>query len=213
MLASLGTLPGKAKRRNMSNQNTKLDFLKECMSDAGQMPLDEFNVTYCVRCANRECARSGSGQMSFDRRVQNWQKDMFINVPRAQENDPRYTMIRSKHFRSANSSTNAIVSLQGRNDAVTKVEEQVNPAPAVSAAPNTNPTATTPMNGPLVPQESPIQVNPTPSQASPSPKPQTYNTPFVQGVMLPGHEQKSEEKDETVEMDAGGTFTFGGGDE
>lgn len=212
MLVSTDTLPGKAKRRNMSNKSSRADFLKECMSEAGQMPLDDFNLAYCVRCANRECARSGAGQMSFDRRVQNWQKDMFSNVPRAQENDPRYSSIRSKHFRSANSSTIATVNLQGRTAAVM---EHVEPRAAIPSDlnPNTNTTATTPVNEPLVPKESPTQVTPTPTQASPSPKPQTYNTPFVQGAMLPGHEEDKSGDESTVEMDAGGTFTFGGSDE
>lgn len=214
MLASSNTLLGKAKRRKMSDKMSRPDFLKECMSDVGQMPLDEFNVTYCVRCANRECARSGAGQLSFDRRVQNWQKDMFTSVPRAQDNDPRYSSIRSKHFRSANSSTIATVNLQGRDPVVTTVESPAPPSPVAERDPNTNPTATTPVNESLVPSESPAQEAPPAPPPTPRPRPQMHNTPFVQGTVSPGHQQAASVNEEkAVEMDAGGTFTFGGGDE
>lgn len=82
------------------------DFLKECMQDPalvkGPMPIDEFNKQVCMQCINSECARSRMVGMSTFVRAQNWKRDLFDNVPRAREDDPRYASIRALRFISPN---------------------------------------------------------------------------------------------------------------
>jgi hypothetical protein len=72
------------------------------MSDFPGTPIDEFNKRYCVVCGNRECVRNKSNGMIFDRRAQNWYERLFIKVPRASEDDPRFDRIREKKFININ---------------------------------------------------------------------------------------------------------------
>src|SRR5688572_27792432 len=76
----------------------RTDFLKECMSDVGPMPLDQFNRTFCAQCANRDCSRNGAQNLAFDHRVNNWKTILFDAVPRAQDTDVQYDPIRLKRF-------------------------------------------------------------------------------------------------------------------
>lgn len=75
-----------------------MDFLKDCMNDVGNPPIDEMHRNWCVGCANRGCERSGMNQSAFDKRVKNWKELLFTNVPRASADDPAYDNIRSKAF-------------------------------------------------------------------------------------------------------------------
>lgn len=70
----------------------KEDYLKECLSEVTSklkkvVPMDDFQREFCVYCQNKECARSGASNMSFDRRAANWYRDLFQNIPRASENN------------------------------------------------------------------------------------------------------------------------------
>lgn len=70
----------------------KQDYLRECLSEISSklkrvVPMDGFQREFCTYCQNKECGRSGASNMSFDRRANNWYSDLFLNVPRANEND------------------------------------------------------------------------------------------------------------------------------
>ena len=187
---------------------SKPDFLKECISDPalvepGQpVPLDAFTKAYCVRCDNRQCARAGSNNMLFDRRVQNWQRDLFVSPPRADEADPRFAQIRAKNF--APSGTR--LDVPGSPNFVTVAAQPPAPAPP-PADPPASPE-------PASPEPAAVQSPPEAPSAAvpPATIPAVYsrtgqgNTPFQQGAVLPG--APAEAPRESV-VQPGGTFTFG----
>ena len=191
------------------------DFLKECMSDVGQGPIDIFQKAFCSVCANRDCSRSTSSSLSFDKRVSNWKDDLFDNVPRADESDPNFARIRAKRFISINNDPPGISNVvpviieTQKNNISTQMEAnmvndrlvvqmdttQVEPDPVVQSVP-----------------VQPVPVQPVPVQPVPVPvQPQNQsNTTFVQGTTIPGF--KKEEKIDVV-IEPGASFTFGGSDE
>lgn len=198
----------------------KADFLKECISDPAlvepgkTVPIDAFTKAYCLRCDNRECARSGANNMAFDDRVKNWQERLFRNPPRARPDDPVFANIRTKNF----APVTAPLSVQGNAGFVPV------PAPTLVQPPPPPPPP------PAVEIPSPeAEAAPEPAQAvvheasgtsdDHQPQPQDLptkqgynqgtrpaNTKFQQGAVLPGGPQGSP-KDRIVEP--GATFTFG----
>lgn len=184
----------------------KADFLKECMTDpaltkAGPMPLDLFNRSYCVVCANRECSRSGLGSASFDVRATNWRKDMFDSIPRADEADPEYARIREKNFLTVDRGVPEVSMTTAPSPAQrfeVSIHEAPGPAPKdeVPPSPEVRPE----------PQTQSAVVQPR------TPGPESENTPFVQGTVLPGGPPRPDQSKDTV-LSPGGTFTFGGSDE
>jgi hypothetical protein len=197
----------------MENNVNRPDFLKECMSDVGQTPLDIFQKSYCFVCGNRECSRSSANNLQFDRRVLNWKKDLFDEVPRADEFDQRFAQIRSKQFLPANQSPAVITPRFQEIAPVFKetIPEVVQTDPILDQVSPEN--STQPMVDmieistidPPVPVDTPKPVQPIvqPTQGK-------SNTPFSQGTTLPGF-RKEEPKD--VVIDVGGSFTFGGNNE
>jgi len=166
----------------------KSDFLKECMSEVGNIPLDQFNLAFCRRCGNQECSRSRLNN-SFQTRVQTWEDRLFKNPPRASEDDPRFNNIRSKKFSPIGKSSYEIHTTQ--NIPVTSLKEEpeaspVQPPPApIQPAPLPPPT-----------------VQPPPAPVAPPPvNPNIGNTEFNQGTMI-GNQT------ETI-LEPGGTFIFG----
>ncbi len=75
-----------------------MDYLRDCMNDVGNPPIDAMNRNFCLVCANRGCERAGMNQSAFDKRVKNWRETLFTNVPRAAPDDPAYDNIRSRAF-------------------------------------------------------------------------------------------------------------------
>ncbi len=82
----------------VNSKETRPDFLRECMSDAPGVPINEFSQRWCLRCGNRNCVRSDSNQMLFDIRAKTWHQKLFSNVPRAQDDDQSFAHIRAKNF-------------------------------------------------------------------------------------------------------------------
>ena len=192
----------------------KADFLKECISDPAlvepgrPVPLDAFTQSYCVRCDNRSCARAGANNILFDRRVNNWQKDLFDSPPRAEDSDQQYVSIRAKNFASAPlkvgvPGTPSFVTVKSPEAARPVVSPPPPPAPppqvsprVVAATPEVpKPVGTAPVSVPAV--------IPTPNNYSAAGQ---SNTAFQQGTFLPGAPEKPSE--ETVTQ-TGATFTFG----
>lgn len=206
----------------------KSDFLKECMSDVGQGPIDIFQKAFCSVCANRDCSRSTSSNLSFDRRVSNWKDDLFNNVPRANESDPNFARIRAKRFISLDNEPSGAVSNAvpiiietQKNTASTQVEASIIDNKLVVQMDTTQmtqtelefskqeqPTQVQPIQAqPIQAQPQPVQVQPVQVQPVQTNQP---NTVFVQGTTIPGFK-----KEETTDimLEPGASFTFGGSDE
>jgi hypothetical protein len=183
----------------------KDDYLKECMSEIGTVPIDKFNWAYCRICANRNCARSGLNNSHFDIRVKNWEEILFNNVPRAGENDPNYNTIRLKNFSPVKpgNKTYEINSGQMIEESISAKtpEPEPEPEPEFKSEPE--------LGNPIPIIEPKIVENPeTPSPETsviPSqsvPQPIMVNTPFVQGTVLENPDKKEEINQ------PGSTFTF-----
>ncbi len=74
------------------------DYLRECMESVGNPPIDAMTKNWCLHCAERGCERAGAKKLSFDGRVATWRERLFLNVPRADEEDPRYDNVRGRKF-------------------------------------------------------------------------------------------------------------------
>lgn len=76
---------------------TKNDYLgTEC--DLGGLAINDFQQMFCVRCTQPECTRSLDGLSKFDKRVRNWEENLFLNPPKMDPKDPRYTALAGKKF-------------------------------------------------------------------------------------------------------------------
>lgn len=177
----------------------KNDFLKECMSDpalvkpGASVPIDDFNKSYCIVCANRECTRSISNNMAFDKRVQNWQNDLFINPPRASDDDPKFVNIRNKNFAPAGHR----IEIPGSPNFISvQSKAQVESPPRIETLDNAVIQ--------IPSRFSPQPVNESASENRQAVQAVQDNTNFSQGVILPG---KDKEKKENVDQ-PGSTFTF-----
>jgi hypothetical protein len=185
----------------------KVDFLQECMSDpalvAGPVPIDAFMQAYCLVCANRACGRAGTNNMSFDRRTANWEKDLFTNVPRASDDDPNFRGIREKKF----------LPVQQRIE-VPGSPVFMNVTPPTVAAQQVVPSAVhfskpEPVQAPSEPTVAPVEVKQAPATPiAATPQRELANTPFQQGMVLPGAVKPKE-----IITQPGTTFTFGDDDD
>lgn len=191
------------------------DFLRECMSDPalvqGQVPIDEFNKAYCVRCVQKECARAGLNGSLLARRAATWKVNLFENPPRAAENDPKYQSIRAKKFLQTASEVVELRS-NGVNYEVQTREmpealrgtpsapQPLDPTPPqpVWAAPPAPPPV---VRAPPPPPE-PVLAAPSPDALPRPVDAPPQNTDFEQGTVLPGG---SDEK----MVEVGGTYVFG----
>ena len=193
----------------MSDKN-RSDFLKECMSSVGQGPIDLFQQAFCSVCYNRECSRSSSHNLSFDRRISNWKKDLFDNVPRANESDPKYASIRAKKFVTIDRSSPPVFFSSTQEPPINTdvpVHPQVIQPQIVqpqSAISEVSPELTEPTSEPTpqIPQITSQEPVVSSDQA---------NTPFSQGTILPGFQKQAQEPSDTI-IEPGETFTFGGND-
>lgn len=189
------------KREHGNDMREKVDFLKECMNDpaltkAGPMPIDIFNSSYCIICANRECSRSGLSSSSFDIRAMNWKKDLFDSVPRADELDPNYNRIREKRF------------LTVQRDVLEISSQTSIPAEKFAVSIQETPMEK-PSNTIVDSTVSTPQILSTP-QTPPAHVLEPENTPFVQGTILPGGvPSPSKEKSTDTILEPGGTYVFG----
>ncbi|OPZ38222.1 MAG: hypothetical protein BWY99_01682 [Synergistetes bacterium ADurb.BinA166] len=179
----------------------KDDFLRECMTDPAlnpdnRTPIDEFNRKYCVVCCNRDCSRSAAGGLAFDRRALNWKKDLFDEVPRAEEGDSSYDSIRRKVFRPAQESLS-----------ISTAQAPVVPVPTADARARFLPH--------VIEEAAPAPAPRQPAQSAHIPPPEYENTPFTQGMILPGGPPAAPPPTggSEVVVQPGGTFVFGGDDE
>lgn len=57
-----------------------------------------FQIEWCSRCLNPECARSQFGSSRFEQRISNWEKKLFLEVPKLPVNDPRFPSLTRQGF-------------------------------------------------------------------------------------------------------------------
>jgi hypothetical protein len=74
----------------------KLDHMKEC--NEFKVPVEEFETQFCSRCLQSECGRSQHGKSQFDSRVQDWERRLFLEVPRMSPDDTRFHSFQAKKF-------------------------------------------------------------------------------------------------------------------
>jgi hypothetical protein len=176
----------------------KADFLRECMSEFKNAPIDTFNLAFCRVCANRDCVRSAANTMSFDKRVHSWQDTLFFKVPRANEEDHKFDYIRGKNFTPITPTD--MPDTSGRPYEVKTFAEV--PIPEIKSE---KPSPAAPITYPVAPEIREAQEPPSQSQESPKtseePKqvPVVTNTPFSQGTIL---------ESEDVVVEPGATITF-----
>lgn len=171
------------------------------MSDVGNVPLDQFQTAFCRVCGNRACSRSSLNNSIFDRRVRNWEKILFTEVPRASDDDPRYSNIRAKLFSPVG----------GHPYEVREAREPAYVAPPAGNVPNVQPVPASRPVPPQAPRPAPVAVPEPegkaargaeePPRPAAKPVPDVANTPFTQGSMVSG-------KDKDVVLEPGGTYVL-----
>ncbi len=205
--------------------NMKTDYLKECMGDITSaikrsVSIDDFNREFCSVCMSKECSRSGNNNLLITLRARNWESDLFLNVPRASDQDSRYDAIRDKWVEKIvlesqtptpqapppqapplEEPSSPVIEEPEPLDDVLQNETSVPMHEEVVAAPEPEleiETAVIPDLAPTI--ELPV-APPPPKPVPPSPQ-KNYNTPFNK----PGY--LGEAKEEII-IESGGSFTFG----
>ena len=190
----------------------KDDFLKECLEEVrakarATVPLDEFQNEFCRVCQNRSCSRSGGAAMSFDRRVESWERRLFIDIPRASESDASYDNIRSKRFLPPVKSAWVVVPENLDKPSVRPwAEPPVKPAhhsKSKESAENTEECISSAVPEPHAPE---AQHEPVVEQKAPEIPSSAGNVPFDSEWTDTGSNQPGD-----VVIQPGGSFTFGGG--
>lgn len=164
-----------------------MDYLKECMNDVGNPPLDAMHRNFCIGCANRQCDRAGLNQSSFDNRVKNWRSLLFDDVPRAEPGDERYSNIESKRFSPAGPSRPPATAIfMPGVPTITRPSTLVVPSAFVKAEEAREDES--PVAPPELELPPPFAAHAPAAPAIPEPRPSATpgNTPFEQGMVLDG---------------------------
>jgi hypothetical protein len=181
------------------------DYLKECLSDTGNIPLNDFNMLYCRVCARRTCSRSGLNNSTFDTRAKDWKKNLFETPQMAEDGDPRFSNIQSKIFAPGGSAHEVRSDGGVANLDIGVLSQREAPKNFISLPVNGQTTPSIKYEEKPVIEAAPVQeVVPTPTK--PLLVQQPMNTDFQQGMILPGGpipEQATQ----------GNTYVFGEDDE
>jgi hypothetical protein len=181
------------------------DYLKECLSDTGNIPLNDFNMLYCRVCARRTCSRSQLNNSAFDTRARDWKKNLFETPQIIEAEDPRFSNIQSKIFAPGGSayeirSNEGVVNLN-----VDALAQREAPKNFISLPVNGQTTPSIRYEEKPVIEAAPVQET-IPTQVKTQILQQPMNTDFQQGMILPGGpipEQATQ----------GNTYVFGEDDE
>jgi hypothetical protein len=160
-------------------------------------PIDVFGKSYCKVCINNQCSRSLAGSL-FNKRVGGWESRLFLNVPRADEKDPKFDHIRSKRFIPLNSDPFVINS---KPEPVKVVEPLIVINEEKLEESETEIGAEIEESKTMVVTEPEIETEIVQPQVQPTPTQQVQNTPFNQGVILP--------RPTEISMEPGSTYVFG----
>jgi hypothetical protein len=77
----------------LSNQ---VDHLALC--NEHNIPVPDFQATFCIRCLQKECSRSQYGKTQFETRVTTWEERLFKAPLRMDPKDDRYPIISGQKF-------------------------------------------------------------------------------------------------------------------
>lgn len=77
---------------------TRTDYLSVCNDKS--VPVNDFTLSFCNRCTQKECIRSQYGTSAFDKRVNTWEDRLFKDIPRMPKSDPRYLPLASVDFKT-----------------------------------------------------------------------------------------------------------------
>lgn len=182
----------------------KQDYLKECMSDVRNPPLDVFQKTWCTYCQSGDCVRSSANNMQFNQRVEGWKESLFESPPRADGDDPKFEKIRLQRFTPVSRGRTYEVRETGEVPIISAPEgaERVPARFLVSEEPAEPPPPEPPPPEPVRPPP-PLEPSVRPAESPPEVR-DVGNTPFVQGTVLEGGGEKVEKP--------GSTYVFGGDD-
>lgn len=137
----------------------KVDHLRTCNDQ--NVPFQDFDLQFCQRCIQPECTRSQHGKSRFEQRALNWESRLFLNVPRMDPTDERFSTISGKRFVSVEGSRPAVSSawIDPREDRPVQVQVPVQAEPEPLELVPVAPKEAAP------PSPQPVQVteNPTPA--------------------------------------------------
>lgn len=170
----------------------KRDYLRVCNEQG--VALEDFKLQFCDRCLQPECTRSQAGESKFEARVSNWQERLFTDVPRLDQNDPRFGSIRAKKFLEIDagpvpeiraSSASSWVDPRDLDSGSQDLDESPK-NPQASGEPVPSAPSTTQEPPPKTLAEEPTPPPPAPAQQQQQAQANLMNTPFQQGQMLGG---------------------------
>ncbi len=167
----------------------KRDLLGEC-NELG-VTAQDFEVQFCFRCLQAECARSQHGKSRFEARIGSWEERLFKHVPRMNESDPRFVVLRTKKFVDIDAGRVPEIG-QGSSSAWVDPRDldEAPKSPQSTASSETVEAPEPPLPLPEAPASSTVSESVETTEPSPAPPralPQLMNTPVQQGRMIGGH--------------------------
>lgn len=172
------------------------DQIKECNDQ--NVPLSDFQRTFCNRCLNEECTRSSLQGDRFARRTSTWVERLFTETPRMDSSDPRFQPLSAQNF----------VEVVGRESRIPEIGQNwidpLNPEPVLpepkensvqSEVQNSGPRSEESSNNPNLPMNSPRKTgillnqssNPSSSDdpwSAPAPQPKIEGTVVKPGARV-----------------------------
>lgn len=175
----------------------KQDYIGVCNDQ--RVPEEDFRLSFCDRCFQRECSRSRYGTSKFDHRVHTWEERLF-NAPQLPKTDPRWQLITAKKFLTISSGPPPAVRewIDPRSLDVAQPAIQVSTAPAVPSPPPVAvkspepPPAPTSQKATPPAVEAPVEMTPAPPPPEPPKKNLLVNTPYAGPITLPNQPTNSE---------------------
>jgi hypothetical protein len=158
----------------------KSDLYGEC--NVVGAPVEVFAEQCCKHCINPECTRSAFGKTKFDQRVGNWYERMFSNVPRMNQEDPRFPKISAQRFLAINQPLTVNAGWIDPRDLVEETAPQIIEV-SLPTPPIVIPSVKVVDGPPLVVTLEDVPP-PAPPVESPRSRPQTLNTPVKPGQMI-----------------------------
>lgn len=159
------------------------DYLSECNDH--NVPVRDFQASFCARCFQPECSRSLHGKMKFDQRVATWEDRLFDQVPRMKENDPRYLPIAGAEFRTLGVPSVTSVAITGGSE-WHDPRNLPSPSEALTVPEEKKPTASSLVFDKIEPKSDELESTPSPIGVRKLPRHLLLMNAPAQPLMLPG---------------------------
>jgi hypothetical protein len=156
------------------------DFLNVCNDH--NIPWQDFEQQFCSRCFQK-CTRSQPSRSKFGHRANNWYSELFAEVPRMDQKDPRFQEISGKRFLPIMPTSPAAQSawIDPRNEGPVQVQ-----VPVQLAAPEPEPLELVP----VTPEPPKVEAPPPPPMVIPASAGEIRNTPALPRQMIGGAQPK-----------------------